>query len=158
MLFQQLNRTDAEKVFIIVKNTSGGTLAANVPVYFETDEQSDGIAVSQMAPTIGANLLFAGINHASLADEGFGLVQVYGRRTSAVVSPVVSAYSAVPGTRLIGVAGAAYLAYGSMLSAGIISETLNVQGIEDFVISMETIASADGKSATSNAIVFIRAL
>lgn len=156
MLFQQLNRSDAEKVFIICRNTSGASLAANLPVYFETDEQSDGVAVSQMV-TAG-NLLFAGINHSTLADDGYGLVQVYGKRTSAVVYPVVSSYSAVPGTRLIGVAGAAYLAYGSMLSAGINTEALLVQALDNFVISMETIASADGKSATGNAMVFIRAL
>ena len=152
MLFQQLNREDAEKVFIICKNTSGGTLAANVPVYFETDEQSNGHAVSQM---IGSgNLLFAGINNASLVDDGFGLVQVYGYRTSAVVSPVVSTYSLVPGQALKGVAGAAYLAYGSFISAA----TPTYWEHDNYVISLETKASADGKSATSNAIVFIRAL
>lgn len=156
MLFQQLNRTDAEKVFIICRNTSGATLAANLPVYFETDEQSNGVAVSQMV-TAG-NMLFAGVNDASLADDAYGLVQVYGYRTSAVTSPVVSSFSAVPGTRLVGVAGAAYLGYGSQLSAGIITEALLVQSLDNFVISMETIASADGKSATGNCVVFIRAL
>jgi hypothetical protein len=143
-------------VFIIVRNTSGATLAANVPVYFETDEQSDGIAVSQMVS--GGNLLFAGINDKSLADDDYGLVQVYGKRSSAVYSALVSSYAAAPGTRLVGVAGAAYLAYGSMLSAGITTEALLVQALDRFVVSMETIAAADGRSATGNAMVFIRAL
>lgn len=156
MLFQQLNRTDAEKVFIITRNTSGGTLAANLPVYFETDAVSDGNAVSQMV-TAG-NLLFAGINDASLANSSYGLVQVYGFRSSVVTSAVVSSYSAVPGTRLIGVAGAAYLAYGSQLSAGITTEALLISGLDNFVIAMETIASADGKSGTGNTMAFIRAL
>lgn len=151
MLFQQLNRSDAEKIFIICRNTSGATLAANLPVYFETDEQSDGNAVSQMVT--GGNLLFAGINHSSLVDDGYGLVQCYGFRTSAVVSPVVSTYSAVPGTPLVGVAGAAYLAYGSFLSGG-----LSLAALDTNVICMETLASADGKSATANAMVFIKAL
>lgn len=156
MLFQQLNRSDAEKVFIICRNTSGATLAANLPVYFETDAVSDGNAVSQMVPA--GNLLFAGITDASVSNSSYGLVQVYGFRTSAVVSPVVSSFSAVPGTRLIGVAGAAYLAYGSALSAGITTEALLIAGLDNYVIAMETIASADGKSATANANVFIRAL
>ena len=156
MLFQQLNRTDAEKVFIIVRNTSGGTLAANLPVYFEVDAQTDGLAVSQMV-TAG-NTLFAGILDASTVDDGYGLCQVYGKRTSAVVCPVVSTYSAIPGTRLVGVAGAAYLAYGSALSGANTTDALQHTANDQFVISMETIASADGKSATSNAIVFIRAL
>jgi len=156
MLFQQLNRTDADKVFIICRNTSGGTLAVNLPVYFETDAVSNGNAVSQMV-TAG-NLLFSGVNDAALSDSSYGLVQCYGFRSSVVTCAVVSSYSAVPGTRLIGVAGAAYLAYGSMLSAGITTEALLIQSLDNFVISMETIASADGKSATGNTACFIRAL
>lgn len=156
MLFQRINGSDAEKVFIIVQNTSGASLAANVPVYFETDAQSNGVAVSQMVAS--GNLLFAGINNATLADDAYGLVQVYGARQSVVVSAVVSSYSAVPGTRLVGVAGASYLAYGSQLSAGNTTEALTIAALDHFVVSMETIASADGKSATGNAMAFIRAL
>jgi hypothetical protein len=156
MLFQQLNRTDAEKVFIICKNTSGASLAANLPVYFETDEVSDGLAVSQMVAA--GNMLFAGINDATLADDGYGLVQVYGKRTSAVVCPVVSSYSAVPGTRLVGVAGAAYLAFGTSLSGGPTTEALLLPQLDHFVTCMETIASGAAKSATVNAMVMIRAL
>jgi hypothetical protein len=147
MIFQQLNRTDAEKVFIIVRNTSGGTLAANLPMFFEADAQTDGLAVSQMQA--GGALLFAGINDASLADDGYGLCQVYGKRTSCVVSAVASVASLIPGTRLVGVAGAAYLGYGSSVSTA---------DQDSFVYSLETKASADDKSATSNCIVFIRAL
>jgi hypothetical protein len=156
MLFQRINKSDAEKVFIIAKNTSGASLAANLPVYFETDEQSDGLCVSQMITS--GNLLFAGINNATLADDGYGLVQVYGARTSVVTSAVVSSYSATPGTRLVGAAGAAYLAYGSMLSAGITTEALLIASLDNFVVAMETIASADGKSSTGNTAAFIRAL
>ena len=160
MLFQKLNRSDADRVFIICRNTSGASLAANIPVYFETDAVSDGNAISQMAAQVsevGTNL-FAGINDATLADDAYGLVQVYGHRTSAVVSAVVSTYSAVPGTRLVGVAGAAYLAYGTGLAAGPTTELLLSPLMDKYVVSMETIASADDKSATANAVVFIRAM
>jgi hypothetical protein len=157
MLFQQLNRTDAEKVFIIVKNTSGGTIAANCPVYFETREQSDGLCVSQMEAN--GNLLFAGINDASLADDGFGLVQVYGHRTSAVYGAVGSSFVLAPGSRLIGVDGAAYLTTGSCLSAGMTTEALLQSYTDNFVISMETtLNSTILTSGTGNAVVFIRAL
>jgi hypothetical protein len=150
MLLQQLNRSDAEKVFIICRNTSGATIAANIPVYFETDAVTDGNAVSEMV-TLG-NFLLAGINDASIADDAYGLVQCYGYRTSAVVSAVVSSYSIVPGTPLVGVAGAAYLAYGSFLSTPVMTD------YDNQVFSMETIASAAGKSATANARVFIKAM
>jgi len=143
MLLQQLNRSDAEKVFIICRNTSGATLAADLPVYFETDAVSDGNAVSQCQTAAGTNL-FAGINDASLADDAYGLVQVYGYRASVVVSAVVSSYSIAPGSRLVGVASAAYLAYGSALSGGLTTELL--------------LASAADKSATANCKAFIRAL
>jgi len=157
MLIQQLNRSDAEKVFIICRNTSGGTLAANVPVYFETDEVSDGVAVSQMVAYAHGTNLFAGINNASLVDDGYGLVQVYGYRTSVVVSAVASTFSVIPGNRLVGVAGAAYLAYGTVLSTADTEALISPEN-DKYVIAMETIASADDKSATANCIAFIRAL
>lgn len=156
MLFQQLNRTDAEKVFIICRNTSGASIAANLPLYFETDAVSDGNAVSQMV--VAANDLFAGINDATLADDAYGLVQVYGFRTSVVYSAEISAFAAAIGTRLIGAAGQAYLAYGSAVSAGGDTESALQSANDDFVVSMETIAAADGKSATANIKAFIRAL
>jgi hypothetical protein len=158
MLFQQLNRTDAEKVFIIVKNTSGATLDANLPTYFETDEVSDGLAVSQMVSS-GA-LLFAGITNASIADDAYGLVQVYGYRQSCVVAPIGTSFTLAPGGRLIGVAGAAYLAYGSAISAGAVATEAGVLTVLNgqHVVSMETIAAVSSDSATQNAVVFIRAL
>jgi hypothetical protein len=156
MLFQQLNREDAEKVYIICKNTSGASLAANLPVYFETDAQSDGLCVSQMVTS--GNTLFAGINDATLADDGYGLVQVYGYRASVVYCPQVSSYSAIPGTRLVGVAGAAYLGFGTALSGATTTDALLHTENDQFVIAMETIASADGKSSTGNIKCFIRAL
>jgi hypothetical protein len=154
MLFQRVNRSDAEKVFIIAQNTSGASLGANLPVYFETDAASDGLAVSQMVAA--GNLLFAGINDATLADDGYGLVQVYGARTSAVYNPTRSDWAAYPGMKLV---GAAYLEYTSSVSGTVITSdsTLN-SALDAYVVSMETIAAADGKSATGNIKVFIRAL
>lgn len=149
MLFQQLNRTDAEKVFIICRNTSGGTLAVNVPVFFETDAVTDGNAVSQMVTSGGH--LFAGINDASLTDDSYGLVQVYGARTSAVYIATVSATSGIIGQQMQGVAGQDYLTYFSAISA-----TTTIA--QNYCILMESIASAAGKSATANARVFLRAL
>jgi len=161
MLLQQLNRSDAEKIFIICRNTSGATLAANLPVYFETDAVSDGVAISQMTADVsgtGTNL-FAGINDASLADDAYGLVQVYGHRTSAVVQAVDSSYDLAVGGRCVGVAGAAYLAFGTGLAAGPTTELLLSPLMDRYVISMETIAAAaSGSTTTTNAKVFIRAL
>jgi len=159
MLFKQINRTDAEKVFIICRNTSGATLAANLPVYFETDAVSDGNAVSQMIATAHGTNLFAGINDASLADDAYGMVQVYGYRASVVTLAVSSTFSVTPGNRLVGVAGAAYLAYGTVLSGGSSTELLLSPVNDKYVLAMETIASAAaGSTTTGNCKAFIRAL
>lgn len=158
MLFQQISRDSAEKVFIICRNTSGASLAANLPVYFETDAVSDGNAVSQMTAVAHGTNLFAGITDAAIADDAYGKVQVYGYRASVVVSAVDSSFSVTPGNRLVGVAGAAYLAYGTVLSGGSTTELLLSPVNDKYVIAMETIASAADKSATANCKAFIRAL
>lgn len=159
MLLQRVNRTDAEKVFIIVQNTSGGTLGKGCPVYFETAAQSDGIAVSEMAST--GQLLFAGILTASLADDGYGLAQVYGINKSTLYCPTRSDWAAAPGSRLVSTANTHYMAFSSGISGqgtAIVSDATLFASIENFVTSMETIAAADGKSATGYMTTFIRAL
>lgn len=150
MIHQSIQQKEAHKVFVLVKNTSGATLAANVPVYFETDTVSDGLAVSQCVASGG--LLFAGINDASLADDGTGYIQVYGVRDSAVMLAGTSAVSYAPGQQLIASAGNNYLSPFSATTSANASP-------QNFVTLMETIASAAANSnTTNNAKVFIRAL
>jgi hypothetical protein len=145
MLFQQLNRSDAEKVFISVRNTSGGTLSAGVPVFFEHDAVTDGNAVSQASAT-EQFCLFAGITDASMADDAYGLAQVYGYRQSAYVS-AASAGCEV-GLALIPVAGQDYLT----------DSTSSGRHDWNFVNLMETVGAAAANSTVKNWNVFIRAL
>ena len=145
MEFQRINREDPEAVFVVVKNTSGGTVSANVPVFWETDAQSDGIAVSQASAT-EQFCLFAGITDTSLIDDAFGLVQTYGHRTSCFIS-AASAGSEV-GLALIPVAGQDYLT----------DSTSSARADFNFVNLMETVAAAAAGSTVLEYKVFIRAL
>lgn len=146
MLFQQLNRNDAEKVFIITRNTSGVTISANAPVYFETDAVSNGNAVSQAQGGLSGWALFAGITDAAVTNSSFGLVQVYGFRQSAYVS-AASAGCAI-GIPLLPVAGQNYLTD---------STSASVNGFKHVTL-METIAAGAANSGVLQWQVFIRAL
>ena len=84
MLFQRLNRTDAEKVFIIIQNVAGATITANYPCVWDISASVDGVRVSK--PATATLSLFVGIADDDIADQAYGLVQSYGYRTSAFVT------------------------------------------------------------------------
>lgn len=146
MLFRQANRTDPEQVFIVVRNTSGGTISANAPVYFETDAVTDGNAVSQAIGLLGGLSLFAGILDQALVDDAYGLAQVYGFRTSAYAS--AASAGCAPGIPLIPVAGQNYLTDSTSAA--------NTYG--DAVKLMETIGASGANSAVLQWNVFIKAM
>jgi hypothetical protein len=141
MIFAQLNRSDAEKVFISVRNITGAAVSAGVPVEWDVVTVTDGNSVT-LAKSGSLTGLFAGITNAAMADSAYGLIQVYGFRTSAYVSGA-SAGNA-PGTFLIP-------------AGGILTDlTMSAAGTSGarHVILMETIAA----SATANVNVFIRSM
>jgi len=82
MLFQRINRTDPEKVFVIVKNGySTSSLVAGYPVVWEYTNDKDGISVTK-PPASGTSGLrggnFAGVITQTIAYGDYGLCQVYG--------------------------------------------------------------------------------
>lgn len=86
MLFQQLNRSDAEKVYVICKNIKGSTASAYYPVFYDTADSTNGLdghAVS--GARTGQEFMFAGIPQADIADDAHGLVQVYGKGSAYVL-------------------------------------------------------------------------
>lgn len=83
MLFQRINRTDAEKVFIICQNVSGSTVTAGYAVVFDTGASVDGVRVTKASATdCGA---FAGVADEDIANNGYGKIQVYGYRSSIAI-------------------------------------------------------------------------
>ena len=96
MLFKRVTRTDPEQVFIVVLNNEGATLSANATCQWEIASASvDGVKVRGI-DTANA-YAFAGLVDASLADQTYGLIQIYGyRSTSAVLTTDTSITTGVP--------------------------------------------------------------
>lgn len=83
MLIQQLNRTDAEKVFVVGQNVSSGTLSGNNLVCWEGVIAATASYGNAFMSPITSNLsLFAGVLDADAATMTYQLIQVYGYRAS----------------------------------------------------------------------------
>ena len=87
MLFQRINRTDAEKVFIICRNDGADAWAAGRPILWQADGTRDGIDAVQPSniTTSGQWGGLIGIADAATAAAEYGLVQTYGLRTDVAV-------------------------------------------------------------------------
>lgn len=83
MQIQQLNRTDAEKVFVIGQNVSSGTIIGNGPVCWEGVIAATASYGNAFMSPITSNLsLLAGVLDADCAAGAFELIQAYGARVS----------------------------------------------------------------------------
>jgi hypothetical protein len=142
MIFQRVNRTDAERVFTIQQNVAGSTLSANTVVVWDTSSSSDGVRV--LAPVTSTLSCIVGITNASIADSAYGLVQTYGYRATAVVVNHTSV-AIVAGDLLIPVTAVSHLARQGAAN-----------GYSGFVTAAYAVAT--GSATTVNAPVFIRCL
>ena len=149
MLFQQLNRDHAEKVYVIVKNIAGGTVSAHYPVFYDTADANDGYAVSKART--GQFFMFAGIPSADIVDDGVGLVQVYGKGSCYVLVTT----SLATGDQLEPATSTVHLVNHIPVSATSLVTT-EVTNPWNFVTSMSVMAS--GISTAVKEPVFIRAL
>lgn len=144
MLFKRISRTDAEKIYIVVQNVSGSTLTAGYSCVFDTGASVDGVRVTQVSA--GDTSAFAGVADADIANSSYGLIQVYGYRSSALIS--YSSVSVVVGDILgpyAGLWGLARVAGTSASSKG-------------FAFACEAVASSTAVAHTTTAKVFLRAL
>ena len=152
MLFQQINRSNAEKVYVICKNIKGAVASANYPLFYDTADTTggnDGYAVS--AARTGQKFMFAGIPPTAIADDGVGLVQVYGKGSAYVLVTT----SMVAGDQLDASISTVHLVNFIPVSATslVTTETTNPW---NFVTAMSAMAS--GISTAVLEPVFIRAL
>lgn len=83
MLFQRINREDAETVFAIFYNVSAATITANYPAVWDT-ATADGIRVTK--PATATLSLLVGVATADVSDSSYGKFQIYGYRSSAFVT------------------------------------------------------------------------
>jgi hypothetical protein len=79
MLFQRINRSDAECVFSIVYNVASATITAGYPAVWDITTP-DGVRVSQ--PATNTLSLLVGIATADILDSAYGKLQVYGYKAS----------------------------------------------------------------------------
>lgn len=106
MQLQQLNRTDAEKVFVIGQNVSSGTLVGNTLVCWEGVIAATASYGNAFMQPIASNLsLFAGILDSDTATMGFERVQVYGARNSIAANPATNVSISAAGLILGPLAG-----------------------------------------------------
>ena len=83
MLFKRISRTTAEAVFMVVRNVSGSTLTGGYSCVFDVGANVDGVRVTQASST--DLQAYAGVADSDIADDAYGLVQVFGYRSSVYV-------------------------------------------------------------------------
>ena len=80
MLFKRISRASPEVVFMVAKNVSGSTITAGYSCVFDVGSSVDGVRVTQ-ASTDDLSA-YAGVADSDIANDAFGLLQVYGYRAS----------------------------------------------------------------------------
>lgn len=139
MIFQRLNRTDPERIFMVMR--SNETCAADDAVALETNSDSiDGVRVRQ--PDAGLLHTFIGIADAAITSGSYGLIQVYGYRSTSRIFQTNTSIDT--GVVITPVAGAAYMQ--SFASSNV-----------PFGALLETIVSSSVSNTVSRKI-FIRAM
>lgn len=82
MLFQRINRTDPEKVFVIAKNSYASSMTAGQWVSWDVVTDEDGVSVDKPSTAQGG-IAIAGVADGTIAAGDYGLIQVWGYRTDA---------------------------------------------------------------------------
>ena len=112
MLFQRINRTDPEKVFVTVYNSySTASLTNGQGVIWDFATDADGLGVTRpTARATNGGIAAAGVIAETIASGAYGLCQVYGYHSAARVRTVTGGTPAiVPGRPLIiNVAGSVF--------------------------------------------------
>lgn len=150
MIFQRANRTDPERLFVVVRNNEGATINANQTVQWEPASASvDGVRVRDM--DTDNVYLFVGIADAAISDGDYGLVQVWGYRSTSILFQTDTSINT--GVALIPVAAQDYL----QSTASSTTSSANVVHQPVYAALLESIASSSA-SATISKKIFIRAM
>ncbi len=148
MLFKRVSRTDPEQVFVVVFNNNLAALNANSTCQWEFNSASvDGVKVKSV---VAGNLYgFVGIVDAAMADQTYGLVQIYGyRSTSAVLTTDTSITTGIP---LVAVAAATYL----QSENSVYTSNANMTRTPIYGVLLESITTSTGNVSRK---IFIRAM
>ena len=102
MIFQRVNRTDPERVFMVMQANAANIAADDVVQLELTAASVDGIKVIQ--PATANTLATVGVADAAIGNGSFGLVQIYGYRSTSRIGPTNATQTSL-GQALIPVAG-----------------------------------------------------
>jgi len=142
MIFQRINKTDAERVFAVVYNVMGAVQTAGHAMVLDT-ATFDGLRVAK--PATATLSLLVGIANQNIADSAYGVAQLYGYCPAAsVMNHTTQAIAA--GDILIPVDGQSYLARSGASD-----------GKTGFVIAGQSFATATTVGA-ANKTAFLRCL
>lgn len=155
MIFQRVNRTDPERVFIVARNSEGGTLNKDDCCIWETASASvDGVRVRQ--PDTSHSGSVVGVIDAAIADGAYGLVQVFGyRSTSRVFQTNTSQDTGAFMEASLGGAALSSYAISQTFASNTTVSVTHRPG--PYFVLAETIASSSA-SATISAKMFVRCL
>ena len=148
MRFQKVNRSDPERVFIVME--ANETVAADDCVQLELNSASiNGVRIRQ--PDTGNLWAFVGVADTAITSGNYGLIQVHGYRgTSRVFATDTSIDTGFP---LVPTAGAVYFqTFNSTLALNV-----TVTHQPAFAVLCESVTDLSA-SATASKKVFIRAM
>jgi len=146
MIFQRINRSNAERVFVVMKANEGSIAADDVVQLELTAASVDGVNIVQ--PNTSEMNAVVGIADAAIADGAYGLVQVYGYRSTSRVRLSGS-------TRALGQLGVPIAGSDSL---GFIANVIPASGFLPAFVLLETLNSSTGATNTGSVKVFIRAM
>ena len=155
MLFKRLVREQPESIFVVVQNNigSGTALAKDMPTQMDITTAVDG--VKAVTPTAAGAWCFMGVVDAAIPDQDFGLVQVYGYRSSSQVFQTGTSQPA--GLPLVNSAAASYLLSTASSYTFASNTTVSVTQFPYMAALLASIASS-AASATISVPVFLRCL
>lgn len=84
MIFEKINRTDAERLFLIGYNVSAATFSAGAACVWDSSASVDGVRITK--PATATLSLLVGATVESIADSSYGKVQVYGYNSTVYVT------------------------------------------------------------------------
>jgi len=146
MIFQRINRTAAERVFAVFRANEANVAADNVVQLDLTAASVDGVFIVQ--PNANEHNAVVGIADAAIANGAYGLVQIYGYRSTSIIH--MSGSSMQIGAALIPIGGSdgLYMASNFTPASG---------ELPSFVL-LETLVDETGATETGTSKIFIRCM
>lgn len=143
MLFKRVSRSQPEVIYMVVQNVSGSTITQGYSCVFDISASVDGVRVTQ-ASSFDLQA-YAGVADSDISNNAYGLIQVYGYRSSALL--ISSTGSSVAGDNLTVVAAKWGLTPATTLGTS-----------KTFGFLAAAVAASSSSQFSTTAAIFVRAL